>query len=259
MSTAQQMNTAEQRSAEGHMNVAENSSAEPAVLITGASRGIGLAIARALQEDFHLILTARDRAALSAAAGELRSAEILPLDLMQADSITGSAHDLLQRLSAANRRLAAVVHSAGILVSGRVADLDAADWQRSFAMNVTAPATLTAALLPALREAAGMVVFINSGSGFTAGAGGGAYAASKFALRALADALREEERNRRVRVVSIHPGRVDTDMQHELRGFEQGEYEPEKYLSPEAVAIAVRTALQMPPGAVVESLSVRPL
>lgn len=233
--------------------------AEPAVLITGASRGIGLAIARALQDDFHLILTARDRAALSAAASELRSAEILPMDLLDEDSVTGSVEDLAQRLTADRRDLAGMVHSAGILVSGRVGDLEAADWQRSFAMNVTAPATLTAALLPALREAAGTVVFINSGSGHTASAGGAAYSASKFALRALADALRAEERDSRVRVVSIHPGRVDTDMQHELRTFEQGAYETEKYLSPDAVAITVRTALQMPRGAVIETLDVRPL
>jgi NADP-dependent 3-hydroxy acid dehydrogenase YdfG len=113
-------------------------------------------------------------------------------------------------------------------------------------------------LLPALRRASGTVVLINSGAGQRANPGWSAYSASKFALRSFADALRHEVRGDRMRVTSIHPGRVDTDMQHELRAAEQGEYEPENYLRPESVASAVRFALTVPDEAAVDEMTFRP-
>ena len=79
---------------------------------------------------------------------------------------------------------------------------------------MVAVAELTRLLLPALRAANGHVVLINSGAGLRANAGWGAYAASKFALRAFGDALRLEEPA--LRVTSIHPGRIDTDMQRDI-------------------------------------------
>ena len=151
-----------------------------------------------------------------------------------------------------------MVHSAGILVSGSVEELTAEDWNRSFALNVTAVAELTRLLLPALRAARGTVVTINSGSGYTSGAGGGAYSASKFALRALTDALRAEEKEHGVRVSSVHPGRTATDMQRELRSYEGGDYQEEDYMRPETVAATVGLALRLPADAAIDSLSVRP-
>ena len=228
-------------------------SARPTVLVTGATRGIGHEIARLLADDHRVIVGGRDRAAVEAVVAELPSAEAFVADLTDPGAV-GSAVAALDLAGG----LDAVVHSAGILVSGRVADLSVADWARSFAMNVTAVADLTRLLLPALRAARGTVVTINSGSGFTAGPGSAAYAASKFALRAFTDALREEEREHGVRVSSVHPGRVDTDMQHELRAFEDGEYQAERYLRPGSVAQAVAFAVRAPAEASVEVVSVRP-
>lgn len=231
----------------------------PVVLVTGASRGIGRAIAADLAADHDLILAGRDQAALDALAAELDGAgtvRTLAADLTDEAALSGALDGL--GLLAEGTRLDAVVHSAGILVSGAVADLTAEDWTRSFAVNVTAVATLTRLLLPALRAARGTVVTINSGSGWNSGAGGGAYSASKFALRAFTDALRLEEREHGVRVSSVHPGRVDTDMQRELRAFEQGEYQAEDYLRPDSVAAAVRLVLTATEEACVEVVSVRP-
>lgn len=99
---------------------------------------------------------------------------------------------------------------------------------------------------------------MNSGSGYSAKGDRGAYSASKFALRAWTDALRQEELPHGVRVSSVHPGRVDTDMQHELRAAEQGEYEAEKYMRPATVASAIGFVLRAPEDAVVASIDLRP-
>ena len=151
-----------------------------------------------------------------------------------------------------------LVHAAGVIGGVDIEGTTRDDWRRVFEVNVFAVAEITRQLLPALRAAQGTVVTINSGSGLTAGPNGSTYAASKFALRAFADSLREEERPHGVRVSSVHPGRVDTDMQHELVEKEGGVYRPELYLEPESVAAAVRLVVDLPHGATVEMLSVRP-
>jgi len=145
-----------------------------------------------------------------------------------------------------------------VIGGGTVEGTSRDDWRRVFEVNVFAVSELTRQLLPALRAAQGTVVAINSGSGFAAGPGGSTYAASKFALRALTDSLREEERRHGVRVSSVHPGRVDTDMQHELVESEGGVYDASLYLEPQSVADAVRLVVDLPHGATAEVVSVRP-
>lgn len=225
----------------------------PAVLITGANRGIGRATAEALAADHHLILAGRDAQALAELAAQLPSAEIFVAELTD-HAATAAAVEALDLPSG----LAGLVHSAGILVNGSVEELTATDWERNFAINVTAVSELTRLLLPALRAARGTVVAVNSGSGYNAKGRRGAYSASKFALRAWTDALRQEEVPHGVRVSSVHPGRVDTDMQHELRAAEDGAYETEKYLRPETVAAAIGFALRAPAEAVVATIDLRP-
>ena len=227
--------------------------ARPAVLVTGANRGIGRALAHELAADHHLILAGRDQEALAALAAELPSAETFVAELTDAGATAAAVAAL--DLSGG---LAGLVHCAGILVNGSVEELSARDWERNFAVNVTAVSELTRLLLPALREARGTVVAVNSGSGYNAKGDRGAYSASKFALRAWTDALRQEETGHGVRVSSVHPGRVDTDMQHELRAAEQGEYEQERYLRPATVAAAIGYVLRAPEDAVVASLDLRP-
>src|SRR5690606_850138 len=144
-------------------------------------------------------------------------------------------------------RLDLLVHSAGIARLGRLADTPADVWRHTFEINVIAVAELTRLPLPALRAPRGHVVLINSGAGQRANPNWGAYAASKFALRAFADALREEEQANGIRVTSIYPGRVDTDMQREVRAQEGGPYEPERYLDPDSVARAVLMAVTASP------------
>ncbi|ROR53766.1 NADP-dependent 3-hydroxy acid dehydrogenase YdfG [Luteococcus japonicus] len=222
----------------------------PVALVTGANRGIGRAIAHRLADTHHVLVGGRHAAAVQALVDELPSAAPFVCDLTDEASVAAAA--------GAIDRLDVLVHSAGLSSHGTLAETPAEDWRRLYEMNVVAVATLTRLLLPRLREAHGQVVTINSGSGFTSKPGNGVYSASKFALRALTDALREEERGT-VRVSSIHPGRVDTDMQVELQAQLGREYDPDEHLRPSSVAEAVALAVFASPEAMVEELSIRPV
>jgi NADP-dependent 3-hydroxy acid dehydrogenase YdfG len=222
----------------------------PLALVTGASRGIGAAVARALAPGHDLLLGGRDTSALEALARELPGARPWPVDLTDSASVAEAADGI--------ERLDVLVHSAGVGLLGTVAETPAATWRQQFEINVVAVAELTRLLLPALRAARGRVVLLNSGAGLTARAGWASYAASKFALRAFADALRAEESGNGVRVTSLHPGRVDTDMQRGVVAHEGGEYRPEAYLRPESVAGAVLLAVTAPDDAELTELVLRP-
>jgi NADP-dependent 3-hydroxy acid dehydrogenase YdfG len=222
----------------------------PLALVTGASRGIGAATARALAPDHDLLLGGRDADALAALAAELPGATPWPVELTDGAALAAAARGI--------DRLDALVHSAGVGLLGTVADTPADTWRRQFEVNVVAVAELTRLLLPALRAARGRVVLLNSGAGLTARAGWASYAASKFALRAFADALRAEEAEHGVRVTSVHPGRTDTDMQRGVVAHEGGEYRPQAYLRAESVAAAVRHAVVAPPDAAVTEVVLRP-
>lgn len=222
----------------------------PTALITGASRGIGLAIAEELASTHHLLLGGRDHGRLTELAKSFRSAEPFAADVRDGQAIENAAASI--------ESLDVLVHSAGILKMGTIAELTGQDWQDSFEINVFAVAQLTRVLLPALRKAHGQVVAINSGSGYSSGAGGAIYSGTKFALRAFTDALRQEERPNGVRVSSIHPGRVATDMQQELHDWEGKEYNPGAWIQPTQVAKAVRLAVETTMDSVVDSLNIRP-
>jgi NADP-dependent 3-hydroxy acid dehydrogenase YdfG len=220
----------------------------PTALITGASRGIGAAVAAALAPTHHLLLGGRDVEALKAVAATFPSATPWPVELTDPAAVAEAA--------AAIDRLDALVHSAGVAQLGSLAETPVEVWRTTFEVNVVAVAELTRHLLPALRAAAGQVVLINSGAGQRANPNWGAYAASKFALRAFADVLRAEEPQ--LRVTTVYPGRTATDMQRSIRASEGSDYVPNEYLTPETVAQAVAFALLAPPDAHVHDVSVRP-
>jgi NADP-dependent 3-hydroxy acid dehydrogenase YdfG len=222
----------------------------PIALVTGGSRGIGLAVARDLGRDHHVLVGGTQAERVAATVRELPSAEPFLVDVSDPAALAAATSPI--------DRLDVLVHSAGISVNGPISEVGHDDWVRVLAVNVVAVADLTRLLLPALRATNGQVIAINSGSGFTAWPESGPYAASKFALRAITDALREEERGR-IRVTSIHPGRVDTDMQRQIQSARGREYDAGIYLTPESVARTVRLAVDATDEAMVEQLSIRPV
>jgi NADP-dependent 3-hydroxy acid dehydrogenase YdfG len=220
----------------------------PTAVVTGATRGIGRAVAEDLARTHDVLLVARDTGALQTVSRDLPGSTPLTLDV--ADEAAVEAAALPDRVDV-------LVHAAGVSMGAEVAALTRADWRRVFETNVFGVAHLTARLLPALRAARGTVVLVNSGAGLFSSAGNAVYSGSKFALRTFGDCLREEERANGVRVVSVHPGIVDTDMGRELLAARTGS-RPERMLAPETIAAAVRTAVDAPPEAQFETISVRP-
>ncbi|CAJ1587646.1 SDR family oxidoreductase [[Mycobacterium] wendilense] len=219
----------------------------PTALITGASRGLGAAIAAALAPTHTLLLAGRPSAELDAVA-ERFGAPTWPLELTDADSIEASAEVLAE--------LDVLVHCAGVAYPGRVAESSPEEWRATFEVNVVGAVALTLALLPALRAARGQVVFINSGSGRNPSPGLASYSASKFALRAFAESLRADEPS--LRVSTVYPGRIDTDMQRDLIAYEGRDYDPERFLKPETVAQIVANVVTTPPDGDVHEVVVRP-
>ena len=219
----------------------------PTALITGASTGIGAAIADALAPTHALLLAGRPSARLDAVAERL-GATTWPLDLTDTDGLDAAA-EMFDELDV-------LVHNAGVAYPGRVSESVPEQWRATFEVNVTGAVALTLALLPALRAARGQVVFINSGSGLNVSPGLASYSASKFALRAFADSLRADEPL--LRVTSIHPGRVDTEMQQDLVAYEGGDYDPGRFLTPQTVAQVVAQVVATPPDAHTHQVVIRP-
>jgi NADP-dependent 3-hydroxy acid dehydrogenase YdfG len=220
----------------------------PLALVTGASRGIGAAVAHQLSPTHRLLLGGRDADALATLAKELPGAAPWPVDLTDQASLERAVADI--------DALDVLVHSAGVARLGRVEDAPAEAWRVNFEVNTLAVVELTRHLLPALRTARGHVVVINSGAGLNARPGWSPYAASKFAVRAFADALRDEEPD--LRVTSVYPGRTDTEMQQEIFKGEGRAYDTSHLLTPDSVATAVVTAISATPDAHPTEIILRP-
>lgn len=230
------------------------STSRPVALVTGATRGLGRAIADVLAPDHRLLVGGRDAASVEAVAAELPDARPFIADLADPASLERAVAEQV----APQGRLDVLVHNAGIAGRGTVASTPREQWRRMLEVDVVAVADLTRLALPLLRAAGGLVVVINSGSGLRGHPGDAAYCSAKFALRGLTECLREEERGR-VRVTSIHPGRIDTDMQAALQASDGRAYDPAEHMDARDVAAAVRLAVDLPPSTSLEELSVRPV
>lgn len=216
-------------------------------MITGAAGGLGSALAEALAPTHTVLLAGRPSPRLDAVA-ERFGATTWPIDLADPDSIAAVVEALVE--------LDVLIHNAGVAYPGRVAESSVDEWRATMAVNVIGAVALTLELLPALRSAAGHVVFINSGSGINASPGLASYSSSKFALRAFADSLRNDEPT--LRVTSVHPGRIATAMQEDLIAYEGRDYRPEQFLSAQTVAQITADAVNAPRDAHIQEVIVRP-
>jgi NAD(P)-dependent dehydrogenase (short-subunit alcohol dehydrogenase family) len=182
-------------------------------MITGASRGLGRALAAGLaREGFDLIVDARDGAALDAAAGALRAAGATVTAV--AGDVTDPAHrTVLLAAAQAAGRLDLLVNNAGTLGASplpALADYPPDELRAAFEVNVIAPVALTQLALPLLRASGGAVLNITSDAAVEAYAGWGGYGAAKAALEQASNVLAAEEVA--IRVWWADPGDLRTDM-----------------------------------------------
>ena len=233
--------------------------ADDAILfITGASSGIGMATARLLSAPGRTIhLQGRDESRLAAIAAEVTTtgakAVIHRVELEDAVAVDAMAIELASSIPS----LDLLIHSAGMVTLSPVETAEITELDRQYNVNLRAPFALTAALIPALLAARGQVIFVNSGAGQRASPGWSQYAATKFGLRALADAFRAEVADRGVRVTTVYPGRTATPMQQKVHRFEGREYHADSFMGPELVASTIVHAIELPRSATVPEISIR--
>ena len=228
-------------------------------VVTGASSGIGKAIARGLAaEGARLVLVSRDEGRLRDAAKDWPDGTppaLVTADLLQEADVAAVARTVIDRFGAVD----VLVHSAGTIALGPFGTLSLSSLDEQYRLNVRAPFQLTQALLPQLVSARGQVVFVNSSAGLVARAGVSQYGATKHAAKALADSLREEVHRDGVRVISVFPGRTATPMQAQVHEMEGRPFDPQACLRAEDVASVVLNALTLPESAEVKDISIRPM
>ncbi|QEW03612.1 SDR family oxidoreductase [Microbacterium lushaniae] len=223
-------------------------------LLTGAGSGIGSALAtrlRARGDD--LVLLARSAARAAQLEQRFPGARTVAADLAAPTELASALAQ--QELP---DRLDSVIHVAGVVDLGPVADMPVALWTAQVNVNLVGPAELTRLLLPAVRAAQGQILFVNSGAGLRAAPDWAAYAASKHGLKALADSLRAEEAPHGVRVSSVFPGRTATAMQERVHEQEGKPYDPAAFIDPESVVTSMLTVLDLPRDAQIPELTIRP-
>lgn len=225
-------------------------------VITGGSRGIGKAIALKLAtEGAALSLIGRNLEALQETA---RQAET-PASLYQTDlAVPDEVETLVARLNTELERVDILVHSAGVYANTEFSRAPVEELDKLYAVNVRAPFRLTQGLLSALIKTQGQVVFINSSVILKTSHRLAHYAATKHALRALADGLRDEVTEVGVRVVSVYPGRTAGAIQEGLFQLENRPYKPERLMQPVDIADIVYIALNQPRTAELTDIYTRP-
>jgi NADP-dependent 3-hydroxy acid dehydrogenase YdfG len=233
-------------------------------LVTGASSGIGAAIARTLaSRGAAVAVAARRRPLIDQLAAEIRAggqtAVAIALDVTDETACRRAVEQCVQRLGG----LDILINNAGVMLLGPIEGADTEDWRRMINTDVLGVMYMTHAALPHLLRARGTIVQLSSVDGRTAGALTGVYNASKWAVNAFSESLRQETTTRGVRVVLIEPGATATGLASHITHTATREAVAEfaaalRPLTPDDVAAATLYAVTQPPHVAVNELLLRP-
>jgi NADP-dependent 3-hydroxy acid dehydrogenase YdfG len=235
-------------------------------LVTGASSGIGEAVARALAaQGAATALVARRADRLGALAAALGGAQVVGADLTERDS----AVDAVERVVTEHGRLDIVVNSAGVMLNGPIVDAPLEEWERMVAINVQGLLYVCHAALPHLLRAAeddprhvADLVNISSIAGRFANRGAGVYNATKFGVNAFSESLRQEVTKRHVRVCVVEPGAVETELfghqRPEIQDYYDDFFAGVEKLIAEDIANGIVYAVTQPRRVAVNELLIRP-
>jgi short-subunit dehydrogenase len=226
-------------------------------LITGASRGIGAAAARAFaQAGYHLLLVARSQADLDALAAELRGhgqqVETTALDLADPSAIAPALEELLNR----GLSPSVVINNAGAAYTGNLAEMPLDRWQWLLQLNLTSVFQVCQAVLPVLRREGGQIINVSSHAARNAFPEWGAYCTSKAGLASFSRCLAEEERQHGIRVSTLTLGAVNTPLWDSETVHSS--FDRRAMLAPERVAEALLSLAQQPASQVAEDITLMP-
>lgn len=223
---------------------------KPIAVVTGATGGMGRAIAADLATDHRVVAIGRNADALAELAS-IAGVSAVAVDLTDDSARAEFAAGLPGPVSV-------LVHAAAIGEALSVEQADPAQWRSSFETNVLAPADLTRLLLPGIRERQGTIIFIGSGASTRPSPGHAVYVASKHALKGLADSLRLDESQHRVRVVTAAPGQTATGMLQDTHAQRGLPWEPERYIQPESIARSIRFIVDASDDVQLTDIAIRP-
>jgi 3-oxoacyl-[acyl-carrier protein] reductase len=238
----------------GTADVSNTPLAGMTALVTGASRGIGLAIARRLAKlGARLSLCARDAARLEAANAALRADGFETLTMVADVTHPNEIQKLVDRTHRELGPIEILINNAGIGRFGPAHQMTEADWDAVLDTNLKSVFLVTRAVVPGMIERKrGQIVNISSLAGKNAFAGGGIYCASKWGLMGLTACMAEDLRAQGIRVSAICPGSVATDFSpHTGR-------DTSKLLQPDDVAHAVATIVTQAPQSFISEIDLRP-
>jgi 3-oxoacyl-[acyl-carrier protein] reductase len=222
-------------------------------VVTGASKGIGLAIAEALaDEGARLIVNARTSEALEGAAGKLRGKGV---EVRAVAGDVGDERTVGRIVEAASGRLDLLVNNAGIGLKGPVEEMTTEDFDRVVRTNLRGPFLLTRAAIPIMRgQEGGTIVNVASLAGKNAVPNRAAYAMTKWGLIGFGRSVMGEIRKHNIRILTVAPGSTMTEFGH---GSEKLSEAP-RLVQPSDVAAVVVQALKLPDRATVSEFEIRP-
>jgi len=223
-------------------------------IVTGGSRGIGLAIARRLGElGAHVAICARSAEAAESAAATLRGAGVQAMGAAADVSAATPVRGFVARVHKEMGDVSILVNNAGIGVFGALQDIEEADWDRVLDTNLKGAYLMSREVAPQMiRHKRGHIVHIASLAGKNTFAGGGAYCASKWGLRGLAGAMAEDLRGHGIRVSVVCPGTVHTEFSpHPGK-------DPARMLQPEDVAHVVEMLVTQAATSFASEIDLRP-
>ncbi|MBN9644154.1 SDR family oxidoreductase [Corynebacterium mendelii] len=227
----------------------------PVAVVTGATSGIGRSVVDELKKTHRVYALGRNQRAL----WELdRHTNVTAVEVDLLDALVGGAESEGLAQLRALPKIDALIHSAGVARHGSLQDAGIELWREMADINVLVPALLTKMLLDRLKAAEGTVVFVNSGASQKPAPGMGVYAATKSALKGLADTFRVEIAGHGVKVTTVSPGPTDTPMQEKLVAERDDTYMPAHYIAPQEVAEAVAVAVRAGSSVQLTDINVRP-
>ena len=227
---------------------------KPIAIVTGASTGIGEQISIKLsKKNFHIVLISRSKERLEKVKDKIElfggQCQIIVADLSKSD-ITS----YIKKQIKTPDNIEILVNNAGIGFFDKLEDISIDDWNQQINTNLRGSFLMTQFVSPfMIKNKTGKILFVNSVAGLSPYPFASAYVASKYALRGFASSLREEFREHNIKVISVHPGAVDTPLWDKSKA----DFLREEMLSSEDVSDMITKAIMAPNNIVCEEIILR--